>query len=61
MVIKEYLRRRPTLLSQARTRVSLQLAEQVQQRLDIQFGNFSEQSDIFLEGVYLAYHTHFER
>ncbi len=61
MMIKEYLRRRSTLLPQARTTVGGQLAEQVQQRLNICFSDFSDQSDIFLEGVYLAYQDHFSR
>jgi uncharacterized RDD family membrane protein YckC len=55
MMIKEYLRRRQMLLPEAQTQVSQRLAAQVQQRLEIEFQEFSPQADVFLEGVYLAY------
>jgi uncharacterized RDD family membrane protein YckC len=55
MMIKEYLRRRQMLLPEAKTQVSQQLAQQVQECLEIEFQEFSPQADVFLEGLYLAY------
>jgi uncharacterized RDD family membrane protein YckC len=59
-IIKDYLRRRDTLLPEAKIQVSQQLAQQVQQRLDINFKDFTDRSDLFLESVYLAYQQAFD-
>ena len=54
-VVREYLRRRSNLTNRTRETVSLRLAQQVQQRLEMDGLPFNISPNSFLEGVYLAY------
>ncbi len=54
-IVREYLRRRTQLSSRARETVSLRLAQQVKQRLELEGLPFDMTAGTFLEGVYLAY------
>jgi uncharacterized RDD family membrane protein YckC len=53
--IKAFLQRRLTLEAAAREKLSHQLADQAKSRLAIQALEFTEPSEVVLEGVYLAY------
>jgi uncharacterized RDD family membrane protein YckC len=54
-ILKEFLQRRQSLTPQARDQLSGQLMGQIQTRLDLAALEFTEPSEVFLEGVYLAY------
>ena len=54
-IVREYLKRRPKLASHARKDVSLRLAQQVKERLELSSLPFDLTPDTFLEGVYLSY------
>lgn len=54
-VIREYLQRRSMLHEQARNDVSLKLARQVRDLLELKELPFEMTGDLFLEAVYLAY------
>jgi uncharacterized RDD family membrane protein YckC len=60
-IVREYLRRRNKLSSQARETVSLKLAEQVKHRLALEGLPFNMSANTFLEGVYLAYQQQGQR
>ncbi len=53
LTLQEYLYRRSQLTPEAHSRVSLQLARQVRERLEVPPS--PSDPDLFLEGVYLAY------
>ncbi|MBE9008685.1 RDD family protein, partial [Pseudanabaenaceae cyanobacterium LEGE 13415] len=54
-VIREYLQRRSTLDTRARTDLSLKLARQAKDILGLQELPFQMTPDLFLEAIYLAY------
>ncbi len=60
-IVREYLRRRDKLSSRARETASLNLAEQVKQRLELAGLPFNMSANTFLEGVYLAYQQQGQR
>jgi uncharacterized RDD family membrane protein YckC len=56
-VVREYLRRRKSLATQARTALSLNLARQIRDRIHLETIPQDLTSDDFLESVYIAYQT----
>jgi uncharacterized RDD family membrane protein YckC len=54
-IVREYLQRRTRMEPKVRSDASLNLARQVRQRLRLEKLPFEMTSDVFLEGVYLAY------
>ncbi|MEB3294805.1 MAG: RDD family protein [Synechococcales bacterium] len=54
-IVREYLQRRSRMETKVRSDTSLNLARQVRERLRLEKLPFEMTSDVFLEGVYLAY------
>ncbi|MGG6294542.1 RDD family protein [Leptolyngbya sp. AN02str] len=54
-VVREYLRRRKTLATKARTELSMNLARQIRDRIQLETIPPDLTSDDFLEAVYMAY------
>lgn len=57
--VKEYLQRRSRMSTPARSKLSIQLAERVQEKLDMEPRAWNVTADVFLEAVYLAYQQQF--
>lgn len=60
-VIREYLQRRTLMEPEARSQLSLQLARQIRQIIELQDLPFQMKPDLFLEATYLAYQQQSER
>ena len=57
--IKEYLQRRSRMATPARSKLSIQLAQNIQDKLKMEPRAWEVTADVFLEAVYLAYQNQF--
>lgn len=58
--VREYLQRRSHLSTPAQAKLSLQIAQQLQERLNMEPRAWDVTADVFLEALYLAYQEQFQ-
>ena len=57
--VKEYLQRRSRMAVPARSKLSIQLAQNIQDKLGMEPRSWEVTADVFLEAIYLAYQQQF--